>query len=275
MMRKRSIVHRALVAGLLGLVARTAQAQMLSPLEFKCQLKTAASDAKFVSGKFKCVTHCWYDYWHSGSMSSYADCLPPYGGATALCIDDTILGVKGVENKYAATVLKACTPAPTRDCPECYSGGDCAAAASDLVSTREGEVDSFVPAVFCERATAMPQEQWCQEGVARVIAKLVAAEQKCYAKCEQNAFKGLIPSSSCLPPTSDATTGACISAAEAKTTFYIDQHCNDAEVPHSEPECDDSSSYPDGAAWTNLTSVWVAGTISPLYCGSPSGAFVD
>jgi hypothetical protein len=121
----------------------------------------------------------------------------------------------------------------------------------------------------------MPQEQWCQHNVARQIAKLVFAQHKCYAKCQTNASKGLIPASACLPLATDPVTQACITAAQAKSTRAIDRKCDDAEVPHSIPECDDASTYPDGAAWTNLASLWVSGDIATRYCGSPSGAFVE
>jgi len=274
-MQNPSIVRAPLVAGLVVLTVQAAGAQPITPLEFKCMAKTATAGSKFVASKLKCVAKCWYEYWHSGSMASYADCLPPYGGVTAQCIDDTVFGLKGAENKFSIAIVKACTPPPTSQCPECYSGGDCTAEAASRVANDESQVDSFVPAIYCERASAMPQEQWCQRGVAVAISKQVAAEQKCYAKCEQNAFKGLILSSACLPPASDGTTQACLAAAELKSRTYIDGKCNDAEVPHSVPECDDAGTYPDGTGWANLVSVWVSGTIPESYCGSPSGAFVD
>jgi len=274
-MQNRSIVRSLWVTGLVATLAGAAHAQTLTALELKCQLKSATAEAKFVQGKFKCVSHCWYDYWHSGSMSSFADCLPPYGGETALCINDTLLGLKGVENKFSAAIVKACTPPPTRDCPECYSGGDCTAEAGNRVGSVEGTVDSFVPGIFCERATAMPQTQWCERGVAKVLSKLVGAEHKCFAKCQSNAFKGLVSVNACQPPPSDPTTATCMNAAGAKATAAIDKICNDAEVPHSEPECPDPGTYPDGATWANLATIWTFGDIVQNYCGSPSGAFVE
>jgi hypothetical protein len=274
-MQNRSIVRSLWVTGLVATLAGAAHAQTLTALELKCQLKSATAEAKFVQGKFKCVSHCWYDYWHSGSMSSFADCLPPYGGETALCINDTLLGLKGVENKFSAAIVKACTPAPTRDCPECYSGGDCTAEAGNRVGSVEGTVDSFVPGIFCERATAMPQTQWCERGVAKVLSKLVGAEHKCFAKCQSNAFKGLVSVNACQPPPSDPTTATCMNAAGAKATAAIDKICNDAEVPHSEPACPNVGDYPDGATWTNLATTWTFGEVAANYCGSPSGAFVE
>ena len=273
-MRNRSIVRRLRVAALIGMLAGSANAQAPTALELKCQLKSATAEAKFVKGKYKCVSKCWYEYWHSGSMSSFDDCLPPYGGVTALCINDTIYGVKGVENKFSAAILKACTPPPTRECPECYSGGDCNAEAASRVAAAEDGIDAFVPGIVCERDTAMPQEQWCQRGVMKALAKLFGAQQKCYAKCQSNAFKGLLPASACQPYPSDPTTATCVNIAETKTASAINKICNDAEVPHSAPECG-GGSYPDGAAWANLASIWTAGTVVQNYCGSPSGAFVE
>ena len=274
-MHDRSIVRCLLVGSTLAMMARGGHAQTLTPLELKCQLKSAAAEAKFVQSKFRCVSHCWYDYWHSGSMSSYADCLPPYGGETALCINDTLFGLKGAENKFSTAVVNACTPPPTRDCPECYSGGDCTAEASNRVTDVGSMVDSLVPGIFCEQASAMPQAQWCQRGVAKGLSKLVGAEHKCFAKCQANAFKGLVSASACQPFPSDPTTASCVNTVIAKITLAIDKICNDAEVPHSEPECPDPGTYPDGAAWTNLATFWTFGDVVANYCGSPSGAFVD
>jgi hypothetical protein len=274
-MLDQSIVRRLWVALGVAMLASAAHAQPLTALELKCQLKSALAEAKFVQGKYKCVSKCWYEYWHSGSMSSFADCLPPYGGVTALCINDTLYGLKGVENKFSAAIVKACTPPPTRDCPECYSGGDCDGEAASRVANVEGSLDSFVPGIFCEQATAMPQTQWCERGVAKALSKLVSAENKCFAKCQSNAFKGIVSASACQPFPTDPATGACVNAAITKTTIAIDKICNDAEVPHSEPACPTPGTYPDGATWANLTTIWTFGNVVQNYCGSPSGAFVE
>ena len=271
-MKDRPIVCRLWIAGIFTMVASPGYAQPLTALELKCQFKSTTAEAKFVQGKFKCVSRCWYEYWHSGSMSSYADCLPPYGGVTALCIHDAL---KGVESKFSSAMFKACSKPFTTDCPECYSAGDCDAEAANRLADVGSEIDSFVPGIFCERATAMPQEQWCQRGVTKALFKLVTAEHKCFAKCQSNAFKGLVSASACQPPTSDPTTANCLNAVEVKATLAINKICNDAEVPHSVPECDDASGYPDGAAWANLGSIWTSGNVAHDYCGSPSGAFVD
>jgi hypothetical protein len=267
------IVAPLLVAGLLAAVAGHAQAQIfepLAPLELKCQLAVAKAEAKFVNAKTKCVAHCFYDFWHSGSMSSYADCLPPYGGETATCIDDPL---KGAEARYSGLIAKCALP--TKDCPECYSGGDCTAEAASRPPTVGSEYDPFVPAIYCERSSAMPQEQKCQLNVAKQIAKLVALEHKCYAKCQSNAVKGLNSAEACQPPASDGITQLCIGTAKAKTALAIDKKCDDAEVPHSTPECDDASTYPNGEAWADVATLWVSGDVVSRYCGSASGAFVD
>lgn len=271
-MRNRSLVRSLLIAGVVASIPSVGRAQSLTGLELKCMLKTGMSEAKFVQYKFRCVSKCWYEYWHSGANSPFDDCLPPYGGATAVCISDAL---KGAEVRFSSAIVKACTPAPTRDCPECWSGGDCNQEAESRVNNVEAQLDAFVPGIFCERETAMPQTQWCERGVAKYLTKLVAGEHKCYAKCNSNAFKGLVNPNDCQPPASEPATGACLYAIDSKVAAAIDKICNNAEVPHSEPACPNVGDYPDGAAWANLAGVWTAGEVAGNYCGSPSGAFVE
>jgi hypothetical protein len=245
---------------------RTTPAQTLTPKEFTCMVKsTARAETKFVTAKLKCVSKCFYEFWHSGENASDADCLPPYGGVTAACLTDAL---KGAESKFTYSILKDCVIASGADCPECYEGGNCTETgeASTRVEHVTGQLDSFVQGIFCERDDAMPQEQWCQRGVAKALAKFYAGQNKCYAKCFTYAQKGIVSAATCSPPGSDPVLGTCLFAARAKSIGKIDDICNDDEVPHSEPECG-GGTYPDGATWTNLADIWVAGNVASHYCG--------
>src|SRR6185369_274457 len=167
--------------------------------EFKCEQAVDKAGAKFVGAKSKCVSKCLTTFWKGDGPSS--DCFPPYGGVTAQCIDDTVLNLKGAEDKFGIAIKKACDPAtkPGTDCPECYNGGDCVAFANDQVANLEGQVDSFVPGVACELG-ADAGEQKCQLSTAKALSKLVGSVVKCYDKCQKNARKGLITEASCAPP---------------------------------------------------------------------------
>jgi hypothetical protein len=253
----------------------------ISDAELKCQLAGSKSAGKFVGGKSKCASKCMANFWKG--LNPDTDCLAPYGGATAQCINDTVLGLKGVENKFGAAIKKACDPGTKAgtDCPECYSGGDCSDAgyATDQVQNIEGQVDSFGPGVFCERAGATKEEQKCQLNTAKVLSKLVAGVNKCYEKCVANAHKGIGTLAACLPPASDAVTTACINKADTKAIAGVDKLCSGKLLttgdPTASPDCPGVDQYPSGAQWVNLVETAISGNVPSTFCGSPSGAFID
>ena len=263
----RGPVLGLLAASVLFGGVRTTPAQTLTPAEFSCMVKsTVRYDTKFVTAKLKCISKCFYEFWHSGVNASDADCLPPYGGETAFCISDAL---KGAESKFTYGILRYCATGSLADCPECYEGGNCTETgeAGTRVQQVTQQIDNFVEGIFCERNDAMPQEQWCQRGVAKALAKLYLNENKCYAKCFTLAQKGLVSADTCTPPGTDPALTTCLMVAKAKSTGKIDDLCNDDEVPHSEPECE-GGTYPDGSAWTNLADVWIAGNVVGRYCGN-------
>src|SRR5262245_43801335 len=78
------------------------------PKEFACMSARTKYASRFWLAKGKCVSKCLSNLWR-GLAPNDADCLPPnYGGATALCVNDTLFGTKGAENKFEASVMKAC-----------------------------------------------------------------------------------------------------------------------------------------------------------------------
>jgi len=110
---------RALFVTTLLLLAASAFAQPdqpdVLPKEFWCMSMQTKHASKFWLAKGKCVSKCLANFW-KGIESSENDCLPPYGGITALCVNDTVFGGKGAENKLQAAVMKGCVTGPGADC---------------------------------------------------------------------------------------------------------------------------------------------------------------
>jgi hypothetical protein len=208
--------------------------------EFKCEQNVDKAGAKFVAAKSKCISKCAVNAWKA--IGTFADCFPPYGGNTALCISDTVLGLKGAEDKFRASIQKNCDPGfkAGTDCPDCYNSGDCSTSgyATDQVANIEGQVDSFVPGVLCETTGADALEQKCQNTTAKALVKQVSGVIKAYDKCFKNARLGVagftasaqcLSGGTCCPPASEPTTAAAIAKVDTKAILTIDKACG--------PEC--------------------------------------
>jgi hypothetical protein len=232
--------------------------------QFKCEQSVDKAGAKFVGAKSKCIQKCLANFWKGAGPSG--DCFPPYAGPTAQCINDTVLGLKGAENKFSAAIKKACDPATKAgtECPTCYNSGDCSQSgyAGDQVQNIEGQVDSFVPGVACELG-ADPGEQKCMTNTAKALSKQVAGVVKCYDKCQTNAHKGLINVSACAPPASDPATSTCISGVDGKAIASVNKLCGDVGAI---PDCSSTDDYPDGASWVNLVDIAISGNQPNTYC---------
>jgi len=277
----------ALLAGFVSLaLVGTASAQPAAPAvndaEFKCMASQSKAAGKFVGSKSKCVQKCLQAFWKVGSVTPESDCLPPYGGTTAQCVDDTsVLNKKGAEDKYRDAIRKACdvTFKAGTDCPECFdANSDCSTSgyATNQVQNIEGQVDSFVPGVGCERTGADPAEQKCQLNTAKVLAKHVGSINKCYDKCMANARKGMGAFADCMPGSVPpaSLTATCLNNATAKAVAGVDKKCN-LVVPNANPDCPGPDQYPSGAAWVNLVNIAIEGNVPGNYCASPSGAFIE
>jgi hypothetical protein len=254
-----------MLAGALGLLWTGSVYAQATDAEFKCEAKATQASTKFVSSKSKCVMKCLANFWKG--LVPESDCLPPYGGTTLTCITDPL---KGAEIKFSLATQKNCDPGlkATLDCPECYNGGDCSLAgyAGDYTQTIEGQIDSFVPGVGCERAGATTEEQKCQLNTAKALVKETGGVVKCYIKCMTNAHKGLISASTCLPPASDPPTALCISGVENKAILAINKVCFD--IPGAAPDCPGADDYAgnNAASWVNLVDVAIAGNIPGNFC---------
>jgi hypothetical protein len=254
-------------AGLLaGLVMAPATHAQVTKDESKCQTGGSGVIAKFVAAKQKCITKC--EAGARKGQNPATDCDPPYAGTTAACITDP---VKGAEAKAVAGFQKACS----KDCPECYSGGNCTTEANTRVTNTETQVDVLVAVVYCDDSASgdglTTLEAKCQDATAKTLAKFVGAKSKCYAKCETAEASGKLPPNSCNPPTAaDPKTAACVDKAEAKSIAGIDKAC--APPKGESPECYAGS---NGTSLTGLVETAVDSTLPGTYCASPSGAFVQ
>jgi hypothetical protein len=276
----------ALLAGVASLaLASIASAQaVLTKEELKCQTSTSKAAAKFVGSKAKCAIKCQQNA--AKAVNPQSDCYAPYAGTTLTCITEPTFR-KGAEEKYEDAIRKACDPSFKAGtfCPNCFQAqsGDCTTLAADRVQTNEGQVDSFGPGVFCQGYGQSPtpptkEELGCEVNTAKTLSKLVGSVNKCYDKCNGNAFKGLISASDCAPPASDPATSTCLSTAKSKAIAGVDKKCT-ALGAVALPDCDETNGtpdeYPDGAFWVNTVSTVIEGNVPDTYCGSPSGAFLN
>jgi hypothetical protein len=255
-----------LAAGALVAVSAMPAAAQLTKDEFSCQSKTSGALAKFAGAKQKCITKC--EQGARKGTNPFGDCDgPAYGGATATCILDA---AKGAEAKARAAIVKGCV----KDCPECYSGGNCTSQASTQVGTAEAQLDAFAGNIYCETVVDKAKNK-CSDTLAKSLAKFLGAKSKCYAKCRTGVQKGTIQAGECAPPAGDAKTEDCINKAEAKAEAPIEKSC--FESPAVAPACYDGSPLRPTTAsgWVALVEAAVDATVPITFCGSPSGAFFN
>jgi hypothetical protein len=265
----RNLGKASLLTGAAMLLATPMAFAQPTTAEFKCEAAVSKNGAKFVAAKAKCVDKCLTAFWKTGSTTPESDCLPPYGGTTYECIvTNPLKPGKSAEEKFALAIKKACDPAtkPGTECPSCY-GGDCSDSgfATNQVQNIEGQVDSFVPGVACERTGADKFEQKCQKGTAKALVKQVGSVVKCYDKCKANEFKGTVTAGTCNPPASDPATQACVAKGNTKAIGAIDKICG-VTTAAWDPDCGGPDNYPDGAAWVNLVDIAISGNIPTTYC---------
>jgi hypothetical protein len=201
-----------------------------------------------------CVKKCLTLYWKG--LAPESDCMPPYGGATFDCV------VGSVHARFGLKLDEYCVSGPGADCPECYSGACSETQLQDTVSTYAGQVDSFVPGVFCERAGAESFEQKCQVNASKAIAKQFQFSTNCYTRCFRNARSGG-DVSTCMPPATDPDLLACLQKYRTKSAVTIDKRCDDIVYSGSVPDC---GGYPSGNQWAGLVDYWVDGIIPQTFC---------
>jgi len=260
-----AIVASVLGLALVGLASRTwaVHDPDVTNDESKCQIGTSLAIGKFITDKAKCVIKC--EQGARKSLNPATDCDPPYAGATATCI-----GL--AESKAESLEQSKCA----KDCPECYTGGDCTADSSARVADAEAQVDLLVPLVFCDDSGSgdglTGAEAKCQDTVAKTLSNFAKKKLNCYAKCRKAEHAGLSAPGSCDPPATDQNTIDCIDKEEAKAPFLIDKKCDSNVSPSADaPECYSMN----GSGWVAVVESSVDAGQGNLYCGSPSGAFID
>ncbi len=226
----------------------------ITATECKCQTATGKAQGKFAQSKQKCLTKCQQGARKGKNPQS--DCAAPYAGTTATCVQKAEAKAEAAETKGNCA----------KDCPECYSNGNCTADGVTRTMNTESQIDVLVPVVYCSPAPTDKNEVKCQDTQAAEAAKFASAKAACYAKCRDAECKGKAASGSCTPPASDAKTVACIQKVESKCVANVDKKC----TGHT-PSC---STFTSGTQLCNAIESAVDSGDSSTYCASPSGAFV-
>jgi len=221
--------YRIVVAVVAGILCAGAASAQRTSDEQKCMTATSKALAKHGDARQKCVAKCWASQ-RKGRVPT-SDCVPPYGGATAACVSDV---QKGVEAKALTLIAKACET----DCPECYSGGDCAAEASSRVAEAASNFDLSAGNLWCDDS-ASPDghtagEAKCQDAAAKIAAQVIGSTAKCLDQCQQAVAKGALPPDACVYDDGESKFEQCVATAWLKGMFAIDKAC---VAPGLEPEC--------------------------------------
>jgi hypothetical protein len=232
--------------------------------ESKCQIGTSLAIGKFITDKAKCLIKC--EQGARKALNPPTDCTPPYGGATSDCVQRAETKAEGLEQSKCA-----------KDCPECYSGGDCTADSIARVADAETQVDGLRLLVYCDDSGSgdglNAAEAKCADTVAKTLSNFGKKKLNCYAKCRKGEHKGTTPAGACTPTATDPKTVECIGKEESKAEVLIDKKCESSVSPKGDkPECFGTST---GQTWAGLVETAVDNGQADLYCASPSGAFVD
>lgn len=256
----RSIVLAAVVLGGSFAGAHLAAAYPIDADLFKCQKAVSKIQEKLFAAETKCILKCKVAA--RAGLVPFGDCAPPYPTtATKACI------MVARQVTLDATP-KACGKEPD-DCPACYNDGDPVLEGILIASTISNDFDAILPMVYCSDLDGIK----CMDATAKTIQKFHAAKTKCYDKCWAAAQKGALPSSACVPPSSDPAISECILKLEAKASTAIDKAC--FVPPAVAPGCYDGAihapavfpSPQTGAGWIAFVETVVDGLVQTTYCG--------
>jgi hypothetical protein len=224
--------------------------------EAACQQQAARQLGTAALKRIKCLVAC--DKRALKNKVPAADCLPPYGSKTRTCVDTVIA-------KARIAIDEKCD----LDCPECWSGGDCAAHVPSLLSLVETTVDGVVPLVRCDDGLSddglTKDEAKARQKVAVAIGAYTLGTEKCLATCRAGEASGKIPRGACAGlATTDPKGLACLIKVADKAFVTLENPELDT------PECL-ASDLPFALPYLS----GIVDDLDPaLFCASPSGAFV-
>jgi hypothetical protein len=248
---------------LLGVSAQEAYAEEVTRDEAKCQQGASLGLAKFVKKKWQCITRCEQKAYRIDDPNVYNpdDCVPPYFGATLDCITNE------AEPMATAQFNAKCS----KDCPECYAGGDCSLFADAQIPALEGDVDALRDLVFCDDPNELTGAEFkCQKIVAVQLRNFGFTKMRCLQSCQKSERRERT-TGSCDPlqQVIDDKTARCIQRKLDRTVDKIDKKCGG--LPNTDlPECYASAGLTTGAAWANLVELDVDAINGVLFCDDPN-----
>ena len=247
-------LHRGTIVVTLLFLSTTVHAQERTAEELRCQAGRARHvSVGLVGGEASCLRRC---YRHAARAGIPPDeCRAPFSGRTLACI-------QAIERRTVAELFgRACR----RDCPECYPSCGADTATSEVDYTA-GQVRLAALTVYCSQGDRTVTR--CQDTVAKVLSRFAAAKATCLIQCHLAGGEAR----RCDPTTGfDPVTTRCIDVAAARTAAAIDRRCETARGG-AKPACFGTST---GSSWVALVAGVVDAGQPVLFCGSPSGAFVD
>jgi len=241
----------------------------ISTTESECQGATAKITTKLFSVTQRCVGKCEQDLRKNLIIGGRAGCA--HGVALA---DSPNVKLKVCISQGQEKALDDLTNKCKKDCPECYSGGDCDANASSLaVATVDDFIPSFLESIYCDDSTSADgvtaREAKCFDNTGRNVADLYEQVTSCYSKCIRTERKGF-GSESCqdpIGPAGDPVLNAalheCIDAFVEKAVAKIDGACS-AQRGGETPECYGATT---GSSWTSQVLDLVGEHNDVVYCG--------
>jgi hypothetical protein len=228
-----------------------------TPDELACQQATSKGVAAFVVKEIRCLVAC--DRRALRGKAQATDCLPPFAGAARACID-----------KAASKARERIAARCAADCPECYTGGDCAAHADGLLADAGATLAAVVAVVRCDDSASpdglTKTEAKVRQKAALVVGVFTASYEKCLAGCRRREGAGRAAPGSCeaLAET-DAKTIACLIRIEEKAFKFLD-----------DPEIDAPECLAPELDFAPTIAVGNVAEFDPrLFCSSPSGAFIE
>ena len=228
--------------------------------EHACQQAASKQSGALVGKRIKCLVAC--DKQALKGKAPAIDCLPPFGGTTLACVDTA-------RTKALDGIAKRCARLPgvlrgrrLRDVRR----------PTLIADVRAGEIDVVAPFVRCDDGASpdgltTTRGEGPPEGRARRRQSSCASSEKCVAKCRKAEAAGKVPAGACVHLVgSDPKTIEClIKVGDKALDLLADPELRRAGMP--------------GARHSTFALPIAQGIIQDfdprIFCGSPSGAFVE